>query len=104
MALNTLSSEDARHKRGHHKGQAAAWGNLVQVNLRKHKRQKQSTQAATIGNRQSQLLGSFASQARCLGKDNCGGDDRDYDDDRDNDHNDGCFDGYDEVVFGKIRY
>ena len=56
MALNTLSSEDARHKRGHHKGQAAAWGNLVQVILRKHKRQKQNTRAARIGNRQSQLL------------------------------------------------
>ena len=36
--------------------------------------------------------------------DNHDGDDRDDDDDRDNDHNDGCFDGYDEVVFGKIRY
>ena len=56
MALNTLSSEDARHKRGHHKDKAAAWSNLVQVILRKHKRQKQNTRAARLGGMQSLLL------------------------------------------------
>ena len=49
----------------------------MQVNLRKHKRQKQNTQAARLGDRQSLLL---CKPDKMLGEKYCGGDGRNFED------------------------